>query len=196
LSPRWQLATRLDLPLVLTDAISRDNPTGDNEFGTGDLLIQGLLIHALDQRWALAGGVQFIFPTASQEQMGAGKYRLVPTGAFRLVLPEVSKGSFFVFLMRYDYDFAGAADRPHRSELQLDPVFNVNLPQQWFVTLFPSSDIRINLLDGGKLFLPFNVMVGKLVTRSIVASVELGVPIVNDYQVYDFKLEARVGFFF
>jgi hypothetical protein len=39
-------------------------------------------------------------------------------------------------------------------------------------------------------------MVGKLVTRSIVASLELGVPIVNDYQVYDFKLEARVGFFF
>ena len=78
----------------------------------------------------------------------------------------------------------------------MDPLFNVNLPQQWFVTLFPSSDIRLNLLDGGKLFLPFNAMVGKLVTRAIVASVEIGVPIVNDYKVYDFKLEARVGFFF
>lgn len=64
------------------------------------------------------------------------------------------------------------------------------------MTLFPSSDIRINLMDDGKLFLPFNVMVGKLVTRSIVASVELGVPTVHDYKVYDFKLEARVGFFF
>jgi hypothetical protein len=136
-----------------------------------------------------------IFLTASQEQMGGGKYRLVPTGAFRLALPEVSKGSFFAFLMRYDYDFAGDEDRPHRSELQLAPLFNVNLPQQWFVTLFPRSDIRINLIDGGKLFLPFNVMVGKMVTKSIVASLEIGVPIVNDYQVYDFKLEARVGFF-
>jgi hypothetical protein len=39
-------------------------------------------------------------------------------------------------------------------------------------------------------------MVGKLLRRSIVASLEIGVPIVNDYQVYDFKLEGRVGFFF
>jgi hypothetical protein len=39
-------------------------------------------------------------------------------------------------------------------------------------------------------------MVGKMVTRSIVVSIEIGVPIVDDYQVYDFKLEARVGFFF
>jgi hypothetical protein len=46
------------------------------------------------------------------------------------------------------------------------------------------------------LFLPFNFMVGKLLTRSIVASIEVGVPIVHDYEVYDFKLEARVGFFF
>src|SRR5262249_46296840 len=68
-SPRWTLATRLDLPLFLTDAISRDNPAGNYTFGTGDLLVQGLLIYALDQRWALAGGVQMIFPTATQEQM-------------------------------------------------------------------------------------------------------------------------------
>jgi hypothetical protein len=31
--------------------------------------------------------------------------------------------------------------------LQLAPLCNVNLPQRWFVTLFPSSDIRINPMD-------------------------------------------------
>ena len=39
-------------------------------------------------------------------------------------------------------------------------------------------------------------MVGKLVTRSIVASVELGVPIMHGYKVYDFTPEVRAGFFF
>jgi len=39
-------------------------------------------------------------------------------------------------------------------------------------------------------------MVGKLLTRSIVASLEMGVPIVKDYEVYDVKIEARVGFCF
>jgi hypothetical protein len=66
---------------------------------------------------------------------------------------------------------------------------------------YPSSDIRYNFAakrpgDTGRWFFPFNVMVGKLVTRSLVASVEIGVPIVDAYQVYDFKLEARIGFFF
>jgi hypothetical protein len=57
LSQRWQMVAWLDMPLYLTDAISRDNPMGDYKFGTGDLLVQGLVIHALDTRWALAGGV-------------------------------------------------------------------------------------------------------------------------------------------
>jgi hypothetical protein len=81
------------------------------------------------------------------------------------------------------------------------PLVNIGLPDGWFVNLYPSSDIRYNFAakrpgDSGRWFVPFNFMVGKMVTRSIVASLEMGVPIVNDYQVYDFKLEARVGFFF
>jgi hypothetical protein len=40
------------------------------------------------------------------------------------------------------------------------------------------------------------VWAADMMTRSVVASVEIGVPIVDDYEVYDFKLEARVGFFF
>jgi hypothetical protein len=39
-------------------------------------------------------------------------------------------------------------------------------------------------------------MVDQMLTRSIVTPLAIGVPIVNDYQVYDFKLAARVGFFF
>jgi hypothetical protein len=62
-------------------------------------------------------------------------------------------------------------------------------------------DIRYNFGskrpgDAGRWFFPFNFMVGKMVTRSVVASVEIGIPIVDDYEVYDFKLEARFGLFF
>ena len=69
------------------------------------------------------------------------------------------------------------------------------------MNLYPSSDIRYNFAakrpgDSGRWFLPFNFMVGKLLTRSIVASLEMGIPIVKDYEVYDVKTEARVGFCF
>jgi hypothetical protein len=201
LAPGWSLATRIDLPLFITDAVSPDNPGGAYLFGIGDMLVQGLLINTLSKRFAVAGGAQMIFPTASRDTMGAGKYRLVPTLGARYNLPEITPGSWAAFLLRYDYDFAGESDRRHISELQLAPLVNVALPDSWFVNLYPSSDIRYNFAakrpgDAGRWFLPFNFMVGKLLTRSIVASLEIGVPIVNDYQVYDFKLEGRVGFFF
>src|SRR5262249_45351920 len=161
----------------------------------GDMLLQGLLIYSPSKQFAVAGGAQMIFPTASRNTMGAGKYRLVPTLGARYNLPEITPGAWAAFLLRYDYDFAGESDRLHISELQLVPLVNVALPDGWFVNLSPSSDIRYNFAtkrpgDAGRLFLPFNFMVGKLLTRSIVASLEMGVPIVHDYEVYDFKLEA------
>jgi hypothetical protein len=201
LSPRWSLATRIDLPLFLTEAVNPDNLDGDYEFGLGDLLLQGLLIHSPSQRFAWALGAQLIFPTASTDGMGGGKYRIVPTLGARYALPGISSGTFAAFLLRYDVDYAGDDDRRHISELQLAPLVNIALPAQWFVNLYPSSDIRYNFGskrpgDAGRWFFPCNFMVGKMVTRSIVASVEIGVPIVDDYEVYDFKLEARIGFFF
>ena len=39
-------------------------------------------------------------------------------------------------------------------------------------------------------------MVGKMINKSVVGSIEVGVPIIDDYRVYDFKLETRLGFFF
>jgi hypothetical protein len=150
------------------------------------MLVQGLLINTLSKRFAVAGGAQMIFPAASRDNMGAGKYRLVPTLGARYNLPEITPGSWAAFLLRYDYDFAGESDRRHISELQLAPLVNFALPDRWFVNLYPSSDIRYNFAakrpgDAGRWFFPFNFMVGKLLTKSIVASLEIGVPIVNDY---------------
>lgn len=201
LSKEWSFAGRLDVPLFLTEAVSTDNPDGDYEFGLGDLLVQGLLINALTERFAWAFGAQLIFPSASQDQMGGGKWRIVPTVGARYSLPEITNGSWFAGLVRYDVSYAGEEDRRSISELQLAPILYIQLPDLWFVNLYPSSDIRYNFGskrpgDSGRWFFPFNFMVGKMLTRSIVASVEIGVPIVDDYEVYDFKLEARIGFFF
>ena len=62
--------------------------------------------------------------------------------------------------------------------------------------LYPSPDIRINFLDHDKLFLPLDVMVGKLVTPKLITSLEVSAPIVKDYDLYNFKLEVRIGVFF
>jgi hypothetical protein len=201
LAPGWSLATRLDVPLFLTEAVSRDNLRGVYQFGQGDLLMQGLLINSPTSEFAWAVGAQTIFPTAREEEMGGGKYRLVPTAGARYNLPAISKGSWAALLLRYDFDLGGDDSRSHVSELQLAPLVNFALPDRWFLNLYPSSDIKINLGkqrpgDKGSLFLPLNFMVGKMLTQNLVGSVEIGFPLIDDYRVYDFKMEWRVGFFF
>jgi Protein of unknown function (DUF1214) len=91
---------------------------------------------------------------------------------------------------------AEGSDRRHISELQLAPLVNFALPDLWFVNLYPSGDIRYNFGtkrpgDTGQWFVPFNFMVGKMLNRTTVTFVQFHIAIVNDYRVYDFKMEAR-----
>jgi hypothetical protein len=43
------------------------------------------------------------------------------------------------------------------------------------------------------LFFPFDVRIGKKITDNLALSLEIGVPIVRDYPVYDFKTQLRLN---
>ena len=75
------------------------------------------------------------------------------------------------------------------------------LPDHWFLTVYPSADIRVNYGDPvtgqtGRLFLPFDVQIGRKLTKDLVLSLEVGVPIIKDYPVYNFKTEVRLNMLF
>lgn len=78
---------------------------------------------------------------------------------------------------------------------------NIALPDHWFFEFYPNSDIRYNFEekrpgDKGRWFVPLDLMIGKMLNESTVVSVEISFPLLNDYQIYDFKTEFRIGFFF
>ncbi len=204
LSQDWQLATRSDLTLYALDAVGADNPAGDTHFGLGDMLVQALLVHApSSSRFGWFAGERLVFPTASEDRMGFGKWRTVSTVGFRNSTPGISEGSWIGFTARYDVSFAGSAERRHVSELQLAPQIYIQLPDTWFLNLYPSAtDIRYNFsdkltpYDTGRWFVPIALAGGKMLNRATVASLEVGIPIVDDYMFYEFKIEARIGFFF
>lgn len=88
--------------------------------------------------------------------------------------------------------------RRNISNLQLAPYLNIGLPEQWLVALYPSADIRINFGDPitgqtGRLFLPFDARVGRNLTDHIALSLEIGVAIIKDYPVYNFRAEVRLN---
>ncbi|WP_445221392.1 transporter [Bradyrhizobium sp. Pa8] len=197
LSPTWTVVTRTDLPLLARNTINSSNPNGDYLYGIGDADIQAAVIHDLDTRWAVGFGLRLIAPTGA-DPLGSGKWRTMPIVGFRMALPEISKSSYFEPIFRYDVSVAGDPTRRNISNLQFGPTLNIGLPERWFVTFFPSQDIRYNFGDPitgqtGRLFLPFDVRVGKKISDQIAASVEVGVPIVKDYPVYNFKGQFRLN---
>jgi hypothetical protein len=193
----WILATRTDLPLLAKNPLNSSNPTGDFASGIGDADIQAALIHDIDQRWAFGFGMRLVAPTGD-DLLGSGKWQVMPIVGARLALPEITGGSYFEPLLRYDVSVAGDPTKKNISNLQFAPMLNIGLPDHWFVTLFPSPDIRINYGDPitgqtGRWFVPFDFRVGKKFTDNIALSLEIGVPIVKDYPVYDFKTQVRLN---
>jgi len=197
LTPTWTLVTRSDLPLLARNTINSSNPNGNYLYGIGDADIQAAVIHNLDKRWAVGFGARLIAPTG-QDPLGSGKWQVMPIVGFRVALPEISSSSYFEPIFRYDISFAGDPARRNISNLQFGPALNIGLPDRWFVTFYPSQDIRINFGDPvtgqtGRLFLPLDVRVGKRLSDNFAISLEVGVPIVRDYPVYNFKGQVRVN---
>ena len=197
LAPQWQLALRTDLPFLAKNPINSDDPDGHFLYGLRDVDAQAALIHTFDARWAAGVGVRLFAPTG-QDNLTSDKWRLMPIVGIRTLLPEIASGSYFTALARYDVSVAGAPSAKAISNLQLAPTLNLSLPDRWFITFYPSPDIRVNFGDPvtgqtGRLFLPFDVLVGRKLTQNLAASLEVAVPIIKDYPVYDFKTEARLN---
>jgi len=197
LAPQWTLALRGDLPFAAKNPITSENSAGGYVYGLGDADVQAALIKTFDARWAAGGGLRIVAPTGS-EDLTSGKWQALPIIGARYMLPEFSPGSFVIALVRYDVSFAGLASAKNISNLQFEPELNINLPDRWFVTFYPSPDIRLNFGDPitgqtGRLFLPADVLVGRSLTKDIIASLELSVPIVNEYPVYNFKAVTRLN---
>jgi hypothetical protein len=122
----------------------------------------------------------------------------MPAVGVRYSFLEIGPNTYFAPMVRYAMSFAGDPTRRNISEPQIAPTLNIGLPDRWFVTFYPSNDIRINYGDPisgqtGRLFLPLDVAVGRKVTDSLTASLEVGVPIIRDYPVYNFKAELKIA---
>lgn len=197
ITPTWTLVTRSDLPLLAKNTISSSNPNGNYLQGTGDVDIQAAVIHNLDKRWAVGFGARLILPTGA-DPLGSGKWQVMPIVGVRVALPEISPSSYFEPILRYDVSVAGDPTRRNISNLQFGPALNIGLPDHWFVTFYPSQDIRINFGDPvtgqtGRLFLPLDVRVGKKLSDAVAMSLEVGVPMIKDYPVYNFKGQFRLN---
>ncbi|MHC4647385.1 MAG: hypothetical protein ACYTBJ_17985 [Planctomycetota bacterium] len=193
----WIFAPRFEIPLIYTDIPSRDNPKGDYEFGFADVSTQFLFTRPTGSRWSFASGARFLWPTASQDQMGRGKYVAGPIVGATYSPKSWAMGGFVGLVVADVFDYAGKDNREDVHELSITPLMNYNfeaLDDFWFVTLAP--EIRINWKQDNDVFLPFKISIGKLLTDNSTFTVGFSAPIVNDYDLYDWQTELGWRYFF
>jgi hypothetical protein len=197
LSNQWALALRADLPLLAKNPITSDNPAGIFLYGVGDADLQAALVHEIDTRWAVGFGARLIAPTG-EDSIGSGKWQIMPAFGARYALHEVGINSYLEPALWYDVSFAGDPTKKNLSNLRFAPTLHLGLPDHWFITFYPSADIRVNYGDPvtgqtGRVFLPVDVQIGRKLAKDLTLSLEVGVPVIKDYPVYDFKTMVRLN---
>jgi len=194
--PDWKLSLYAQTELQDKTTFTEGTPGSEEDFGLGNSVFQAVLIRSLSDQAAFGFGARLVAPTASDD-IGNGKWQIMPGFGVRYTFMELSKDTYFVPAIRYAVSFAGDPAKRNISEPQIAPTFNLDLPGPWYLTFYPSYDIRINYGDPvsgqtGRLFLPADVAVGYALTDKVSMSLEVSVPIIKDYPVYDFKTEFRV----
>jgi hypothetical protein len=195
LTAGWKLAFLANFPFINKTTTTFDPQSSDNESGIGDAYVQPSIIHTVDKYWAYGFGARLVAPTA-YDSLGSGKWQIMPGFGVRYSSLEIGPDTYFVPVIRYAISFAGDPMRRTISEPQIAPTLNIGLPDRWFVTFYPSNDIRLNYgtpISGqtGRLFLPLDAAVGKKFTNNLTVSLEGSVPIIKEYPVYDFKTELK-----
>jgi hypothetical protein len=122
-------------------------------------------------RWGF--GPELVFPTATEIQLGAGKWQAGPSVA--LIYTGV-KNLTAGFVLQNPISFAGSPHRPAVNQMVITPTFTFNLSQGWFIGM---SDYNLtwNWENGGAATIPLGVQVGKVVRigkQPISLSVEAG----------------------
>ena len=137
-----------------------------------------------------AVGSNLILPTASQDQLGDGRWQLGPTLSYSRDLYDVGVGSFTGLTLRNLFSVGEDNGRSDINLLIVTPTFRYNLPDSWHIRL--QSESQMSYEQSNDWFVPASMRVGKNF-GPYYASVEVSAPIVDDYERYDQEIEFRIG---
>lgn len=131
----WNLVNRVIVPLIHTPGpiagtSGIPNPVpGDGATGLGDINYSLFFSPVKYDKLIWGLGPSITAATATNDQLGSGKWSAGPTLVF---LTPTKWGSVGV-LGRQLWSFAGDSDRPKVSQFLFEPFVNYNLPGGWYL---------------------------------------------------------------
>ena len=144
----WLLVTRA----ITTPIAHQPNSLAKSggSIGMGDATISFFLTPAHPGKLIWGIGPALLIPTATTNQIGAGKWGVGPTGA---ALVEPGWGSVGIVVQNI-WSVAGGSNRTPVNQLQIEPLFSYNLPRGWYLTSNPTIVADWTKLTGERWLLP------------------------------------------
>jgi hypothetical protein len=130
LSKDLLLINRVILPLAYQPELA---PGVGNTFGLGDIFYQGFLSPVTTGNFSWGIGPAIVFPTATDRVLGTGKWSIGPAAVGIWSVDRIVAGA----LINNVWSFAGAGDLQDVSALTLQPFFNYNLNDGWYINTAP-----------------------------------------------------------
>ena len=145
---RWQNDTvlRVDVPLrpnvilrVDTPFRDRNLPNGSTVAGLGDLLVRiGSRVYETPAMRFFVGA-DAIFPTASNDQLGTGKYQVGPGVAVSISIPEIK--SVLIPLVQHFVDVGGDPRRANIDDTRVRVQLNTIWSEKWYTLVESILDV-------------------------------------------------------
>ncbi|WP_408096888.1 hypothetical protein ACJVC5_17770 [Peredibacter sp. HCB2-198] len=142
--------TRLTVPYQ-----NAPRPGRDGVNGLGDINIFDIFLMKPVNGVEFGVGPYFVFPTATEDETGAGKWQ---AGASAVAIKPGDWGMMGA-LLTYQHSFAGPSERPTQNLATLQPFLIYNLPKSFYVR---SSGVMNFNWQNGHYYIPIGAGAGKV----------------------------------
>ena len=128
LSQQSLLVLRGDFRVAAKDPITASDPNGNYQYGLGDTDIQAIYAYNFNSRWEAGFGSRLIAPTGG-DNLGSGKWQVMPIAGFRYRLSEINSDSYFEPYARYDVSVAGDPTKTKHQQFATRAVVDFRAPR-------------------------------------------------------------------
>jgi hypothetical protein len=157
---QWKIIARPSFPVIFSEPV----PTGFNRFnhigGLGDTILP-LPVTPPAGNWILGLGPTFLFPTATNDDLGREQFAIGPTGIFGWKNKHTTVGIFPQYFFKIG-SIDNQANKPDASFMNLLYFAYWNLPDAWQIGMNPVITYDNKATKGNK----WNVPLGLLVTKT------------------------------
>lgn len=155
MSDRWNLVTRLIMPLVSQPYLNRLEGTKN---GLGDLNPSFFLSPVKSGKFDWGAGPAFLLPSATNSAIGSGKWAAGPSG-----IVVVQPGHWTLAVLASNLrSVAGDKDRPEINSLSLQYSVNYNFVKGWYFTSSPIITSNWKVDPGERWSVPFGAGLGRV----------------------------------